>query len=45
VWKEVVVASIEMNVGGCRKREAKRKLDINSALVAQSTSMIKEKTL
>ncbi len=45
MWKEVVVASIEMSVGGCKKREAKQKFDNNSALVAQSTLMIKENTL
>jgi hypothetical protein len=47
MWKEVAIALIEMNVstGGCKKGEAKPKLGNNSAFVAQSTLMIKKRTL
>jgi hypothetical protein len=47
MWKEVIVASIEMSVGvgGCKKGEVRQKLRNNNAFVAQSTSMIKKKTL
>jgi hypothetical protein len=46
VWKEVIVASIETSVGagGC-KEEAKQNLGNSNAFVAQSTLMIKKKTL
>ncbi len=47
LWKEVTVAAIEMGVGtsGFEKGEARRKLSNNSALVAQSTLVIKKITL
>jgi hypothetical protein len=47
MWKEVTIASIEMSasVGGCREGEARWKLGNSSALVAQSTLMIKKKSL
>jgi len=45
VWKEFTVASIEtsVNTSGCREGETKQKLGSSSALVAQSTLMIKKK--
>ncbi len=47
MWKEVVVASIEINasVGGCREGEFRQKFRNSSALVAQSILMIKKRTL
>jgi hypothetical protein len=47
VWKEVMIASIEMSasVGGCREGKARRKLGNNSAFIAQSISTIKKRTL
>jgi hypothetical protein len=47
VWKEVTIASIEMSVGvgGCREGEARQKFGNSSSFVAQSTLMIKKRTL
>ncbi len=47
VWKEVIVVAIEMgaSVGGFGEGETRWKLGNSSALVAQSTSMIKKWTL
>jgi hypothetical protein len=47
LWKEVTIAVIEMGVGvgGFKKGGARWKFVNNIALVAQSTSMIKKKTL
>jgi hypothetical protein len=50
VWsvEEVILASIETNasVGGCREGKAKwKQVGNSSALVAQSTLMIKKRTL
>jgi hypothetical protein len=44
VWKEVIVVTIEMSasIGGFGERETRWKLGNSSALVAQSTSMIKK---
>jgi hypothetical protein len=47
VWKEVTTTTIEMNagIGRCREGEVRWKLGNNSALAAQSISMVKKKTL
>jgi hypothetical protein len=47
MWKEVIVATIEIGVGigGFGEGEAKQKLGNNSTLVTQSISMIKKRTL
>jgi len=48
VWKEVIVASIETNasVHGYKEGEAEwKQVGNSSALVAQSTLMIKKRTL
>jgi len=47
VWKVVTIACIEMNVSasGCKEGEVRQKLGNSNALVAQSTSMIKKRTL
>jgi hypothetical protein len=47
VWKEFIVVAIETSVGigGFGEGETRQKLSNSSALVAQSTSMIKKKTL
>ncbi len=48
MWKEVIVASIETSasIGKCREGEAKRKqVGNSSALVGQSTLMMKKRTL
>jgi hypothetical protein len=47
VWKEVTIASIETNVGagGGREGDVRQKLWNNSAFIAQSTLMIKKRTL
>jgi hypothetical protein len=47
MWKEVTVASIETSVDadGCIEGKAKWKLGNSNALVAQSTLMIKKRTL
>jgi hypothetical protein len=47
VWKEVIATNIKMGVGagGFGEGKARRKLGNNSPLVAQSTLMIKKRTL
>ncbi len=47
MWQEVTIASIEMNagVGRCKEGEARWKLGNNNVFVAQSTLMIKKRTL
>ncbi len=47
MWKEVNVTTIETGVGGggFGKGETRRKLGNSNVLVAQSTSMIKKRTL
>jgi hypothetical protein len=44
VWKEVIVETVETsaNIGGFGEGETRWKLGNSSALVAQSTSMIKK---
>jgi hypothetical protein len=47
MWKEIIVASIEMSAGtgGCRKGEVRWKLGNSSTLISQSTLMIKKRIL
>ncbi len=47
MWKEVITTTIEMSLGGggCKEGETRWKFGNSNALVAQSTSKIKKRTL